>query len=106
MNGKSIIFSGKGGLVVHNCMISWLGGTAKQLITKRLGTTGLVVKAEDAQSRGRGFEPRHHILDGCKPKSNKTDLEKFLTELERGGDVKAITRTASAVKNHFNVKGG
>ncbi len=33
--------------------------------------------------------------------SNKTDSEKFLTELEMGGGgerVKAITRTASAVK--------
>ena len=27
---------------------------------------GLVVKADGSWSRGRGFEPRHHILDGCK----------------------------------------
>jgi hypothetical protein len=27
---------------------------------------GLVVKADGSRSRGRGFEPRHCILDGCK----------------------------------------
>ena len=26
---------------------------------------GLVVKADGSRSRGRGFEPRHRILDGC-----------------------------------------
>ncbi len=25
-----------------------------------------MVKADGARSRGRGFESRHHILDGCK----------------------------------------
>jgi hypothetical protein len=25
-----------------------------------------VVKADGSQSRNRGFEPRHHKLDGCK----------------------------------------
>ncbi len=27
---------------------------------------GLVVKADGSRSRGRGFEPCHRILDGCK----------------------------------------
>jgi len=27
---------------------------------------GLVVKADGSRSRGRGFESRHCILDGCK----------------------------------------
>ncbi len=27
---------------------------------------GLVVKADGSRSRGREFEPRHRILDGCK----------------------------------------
>jgi hypothetical protein len=27
---------------------------------------GLVVKADGSRSRGRGFEPWHRILDGCK----------------------------------------
>jgi hypothetical protein len=27
---------------------------------------GLVVKADGSRSWGHGFEPRHHILDGCK----------------------------------------
>ena len=27
---------------------------------------GLVVKADDSWSKGLEFEPRHHILDGCK----------------------------------------
>ncbi len=27
---------------------------------------GPLVKAEDSQHRGCGFESRHHILDGCK----------------------------------------
>jgi hypothetical protein len=26
-----------------------------------------VVKADGSRSRGCGFEPLHHILDGCKP---------------------------------------
>ena len=30
-----------------------------------MGTTGLVVKAEDSQLSGCGFESRHRILDGC-----------------------------------------
>ncbi len=39
---------------------------------------GLVVKADGSRSRGRGFKPRHCILDGCKrcqllhkPKNNE-----------------------------------
>ena len=27
---------------------------------------GLVVKADGSRPRGRGFKPRHRILDGCK----------------------------------------
>jgi hypothetical protein len=38
----------------------------KQLITNARGW-GVVVKAEDSQLSGCGFEPRHPILDGCKP---------------------------------------
>jgi hypothetical protein len=29
---------------------------------------GLVVKADDSQSRGCGFKPRHHVLDGMQAK--------------------------------------
>jgi hypothetical protein len=33
---------------------------------KRLGTAGLVVKADGSWPRGHGFKPRHCILVGCK----------------------------------------
>jgi hypothetical protein len=35
-------------------------------INKKGEKPGLVVKADGSRSRGRGFEPRHRILDGCK----------------------------------------
>ena len=31
-----------------------------------MGSHGLVVKADGSWSRGRGFKPRHRILNGCK----------------------------------------
>jgi uncharacterized protein YdaL len=33
---------------------------------KQRESHGLVVKADGSRSRGRGFEPRHRMLDGCK----------------------------------------
>jgi len=40
--------------------------TYNKLTYNKAGSHGLVVKADGSWPRGRGFKPRHRILDGCK----------------------------------------
>ncbi len=60
-------------LLCHNATLWDILFACRNVSTKifarmrqRLDTPDLVVKAEDSWTRGRGFEPRHRILDECK----------------------------------------
>jgi hypothetical protein len=51
---------------------------------------GLVVKADGSRRRGRGFKPRHTILDGCKQFATYYIKEKLKIKVAKWGTPKNI----------------
>ncbi len=49
---------------------------------------GLVVKADGSWPRGRGFKPRHRILDGCKRFASYYIKEKLKIKVAKWGTPK------------------
>jgi hypothetical protein len=48
--------------------IAMYSKTVSPILQKNVYSHSLIIKADRLWSRGRGFELRHHILDGCKIK--------------------------------------